>query len=101
MTATRCKYEITVEQVGPKYRLYAEKKYGDGLGCAVAYDSPQKVLAEIRRHFKLWQTFDSILGRMSDPVTEANTCFESNTSLVTVAMVFHPEQKLLLECMVL
>ncbi len=95
------RYKITVEKVGSKIRLYVEKKYGDGLGCAVAYDSPAQVIAEIHRHFKLWQTFDSILGRLSEPVTDANTCFESNTSLVTVAMVFHPEQKLLLECMVL
>ena len=91
-------YKIIVEKrKDTEFALFASKCYGDGLGVAVTYDSPQKVINEIQRHVKRWGEFDGILNRVSDPVSEANTLFESNTVLVSKSLVFCPSQKTL-EC---
>jgi hypothetical protein len=85
------KYMIKIEcpnWKGYNYALFYAKQYGNQHGGATEAKSKPELIKEIRDIIKEWESFDSILGRMSDKVTRKNLDFQSFTDEVTIGDVF-------------
>jgi hypothetical protein len=66
-----------------KYSVWFNKNYGDMYGGATGCSSLKSLKDLLRRIVRRWGEYDSIVGRMPDPVTEKTLYFESFTDEVT------------------
>ena len=85
------KYMIKIDPPAWKGYMYAilfSKQYGCMHGGASEAKTKEDLLQNIRNIIKDWESFDSILGRMSDKVTKQNLDFQSFTDEITIGDVF-------------
>jgi hypothetical protein len=87
----KIKYSIEIKPPawkGYRYAIFYRKHYGDCLGGATEFKTKEELLAFIRRLFKRWEAYDSILEKMPDKVTPENLHFESFTDEISKMELF-------------
>lgn len=87
----RLKYSIDIHMMdsenwterGYPISVHTSKEYGNCLGGAGGVKTKEDAVQRIREAIEQWETYDSIVGRMSDKVTIKNTeftcCFDDIT----------------------
>lgn len=70
-----------------KYTVWFSKNYGNSYGGVTGYETKPDVIKSLRQTIKLWEEYDSILGKMPDKVTTKNLFFESFTPEITITNI--------------
>jgi len=85
------KYEIIIERPswkGYKYAIFWQKNYGDHKGGCTEVKTKHELLKLIKKIIRDWESYDYILNRFPDKVTEKNLLFKSFTKEITLAEIF-------------
>jgi len=85
------KYNVEIKQPnweGYKYAVFYSKRYGNMSGGATEFKTKEDLIGFIKKQFKRWEKYDSIVQRIGDKVTKNNLEFTSFTDDITKAELF-------------